>query len=175
MRLVQDWGQSVHITGDIYGASAGSHGFHVHELGTISSGCSGAGGHYNPTNKNHGGPLFNDRHVGDLGNVVTDSSQVTNVDIWDGTVDLYGDYSVIDRAFVFHAAVDDYSGASGNAGAREACGTINSETGSIFFPVMLGIMWAYSSTMHFMYADRFVAFVNAQKSANIKLIKSKKA
>lgn len=36
------------------------HGFHIHLLGTIKSGCEGAKGHYNPYGSLHGSP-FNDK------------------------------------------------------------------------------------------------------------------
>ncbi|KAL0107900.1 hypothetical protein PUN28_014874 [Cardiocondyla obscurior] len=40
----------VTITGKIYGLSEGSHGFHVHEKGDLTMGCTSAGGHFNPDN-----------------------------------------------------------------------------------------------------------------------------
>ena len=38
-------------------SSNGKHGVHIHEFGDLSEGCVTAGAHYNPFNKQHGGPF----------------------------------------------------------------------------------------------------------------------
>lgn len=60
---------SIRLKGRVNGLPAGEHGFHVHADGDISAGCKGAGGHFNPFSKEHGGPEDDERHVGDLGNI----------------------------------------------------------------------------------------------------------
>lgn len=84
---------------------------------------------------NHGAPDDDVRHVGDLGNIETKEGEaVTKVDFRDDVISLYGGNSIINRAFVVHAKADDLgrggddgSLASGNAGARIACGLIQEE------------------------------------------------
>lgn len=38
------------IEGQVVGLTEGKHGFHVHALGDLSSGCSSTGAHFNPEN-----------------------------------------------------------------------------------------------------------------------------
>ncbi|CAG8468339.1 8400_t:CDS:2 [Diversispora eburnea] len=116
---------------DIKGLKPGKHGFHIHEFGDNTNGCTSAGGHYNPFNKNHGAPEDENRHVGDLGNVTASADGTVKTRIIDKQIKLNGSYSVIGRTIVVHADVDDLgkgghkdSLTTGNAGGRLACGVI---------------------------------------------------
>merc|ERR1740130_177455 len=70
VKLTQESGKSVKICAEITGLAPGQHGFHIHQYGNLTEGCKTAGPHYNPHGKTHGGPDLEERHVGDLGNVV---------------------------------------------------------------------------------------------------------
>ena len=124
-------GGPVTVTGEIKNLNEGNHGFHVHEFGDNTNGCTSAGAHFNPSGKEHGAPTDAVRHVGDLGNVVADTSGVAKIKISDSIISLCGDTSVIGRTMVVHADPDDLgkgghelSKTTGNAGARLACGVI---------------------------------------------------
>lgn len=56
------------LIGTAWNLSPGSHGFHVHSYGDLTSGCGGAGGHYNPLGRDHGrwDDPVNKRHIGCL-------------------------------------------------------------------------------------------------------------
>ncbi|KAK3098238.1 hypothetical protein FSP39_017493 [Pinctada imbricata] len=119
------------VTGEITGLAPGQHGFHVHQFGDNTNGCTSAGPHFNPHGKTHGAPSDEIRHVGDLGNVTADASGKAVIDITDSQVTLTGPNSVIGRTVVVHADIDDLgkgghelSSTTGNAGGRLACGVI---------------------------------------------------
>lgn len=146
IRFVQEAdGAPTKISVQINGLAPGKHGFHVHQFGDNTNGCVSAGGHFNPHNKNHGGPEDDDRHVGDLGNVIAGSDGVVNTEIVDRLVSLAGPNSIIGRTIVVHADPDDLgrgipiipvclltcctggfddSRTTGHAGARLACGVV---------------------------------------------------
>jgi superoxide dismutase, Cu-Zn family len=119
------------VTGQISGLRKGSHGFHVHEFGDNTNGCTSAGAHFNPSGNDHGGPSDPVRHVGDLGNVEADTKGEAEVNITDSMIQLSGLHNIIGRTLVIHADPDDLgktdhelSKTTGNAGARLACGVI---------------------------------------------------
>jgi Cu-Zn family superoxide dismutase len=111
--------------------SNAKHGFHIHQFGDLSDGCNTAGPHYNPTATSHGGPEDEERHIGDLGNILSDSEGNATYQREDKKISLMGVYSVIGRSCVVHADEDDLgkgnfpdSKTTGHSGARVACGVI---------------------------------------------------
>ncbi|KAL0276145.1 UNVERIFIED_CONTAM: hypothetical protein PYX00_003779 [Menopon gallinae] len=121
----------VQLSGEVTGLSEGKHGFHIHEFGDNTNGCTSAGAHYNPTNQVHGGPMDTVRHVGDLGNIIANKNGVAPVKISDSQISLTGEHNIIGRTLVVHADEDDLgkgghelSLTTGNAGARVACGVV---------------------------------------------------
>lgn len=88
------------MTGEVTGLKPGQHGFHIHEFGDYSAGCVSAGSHFNPANKEHGGPADEERHAGDLGNVVADGDGKAVIDITDSQIPLNGPNTIIGRSVV---------------------------------------------------------------------------
>ena len=127
------------ISWDLTGCGKeGEHGFHIHEKADFSNGCVSAGPHYNPFGKNHGGPEDEERHAGDMGNIIMGKDGSSKGSMVDKLIKLHGDYTVINRSVMVHEDPDDCgrgdhsepgtngktSLTTGNAGARIACGEI---------------------------------------------------
>ena len=112
---------------EIRGLTPGWHGLHVHNKADFSQGCESTCSHYNPDDKDHGGPVGSNRHRGDFGNIEADENGVSNSSVVaDVTLS-----ELIGRAFLVHADPDDLglgentgSKKTGNAGVRLACGKI---------------------------------------------------
>ncbi|MEW6670303.1 MAG: superoxide dismutase family protein [Thermodesulfobacteriota bacterium] len=118
--------QGVRVAAEVTGLTPGLHGFHIHQFGDCSApdGTS-AGGHFNPTAKQHAGPDAAQRHAGDFGNMEADNTGSARYDRVDSHIRLSGPDSIIGRGVIIHAQADDLvSQPTGNAGARVACGAI---------------------------------------------------
>lgn len=107
-------------------------GFHIHEAGDLSDGCTSACAHFNPFKTVHGGKDSAIRHVGDLGNITTDSAGNCKMKFRDNLIKLRGyTQNIIGRSIVIHEKKDDLgkggdaeSLKTGNAGKRIACAVI---------------------------------------------------
>lgn len=137
-------GQYTYITGYINGLKPGLHGFHIHTEGEnvlrqLDEGencCDLLGGHYNPFGQDHGYPIDDIRHVGDLGNIHANRNGFAEIRLKDHLIKLSGPYSVVGRSLIVHANTDDggdpfspdgnraESKITGNSGPRLACAII---------------------------------------------------
>lgn len=121
-------GVNVHL--DVTGLAPGEHAVHFHEKGT----CTGpdfksAGGHFNPTHKEHGFDDAKGPHEGDMRNFTVGADGKASVDVKDERVNLgKGASSLLQKggtALVVHGKADDYkSQPAGDAGDRVLCGEI---------------------------------------------------
>lgn len=121
--------EGITLTGTLSGLPPGEHGFHVHTTGRCEPPFESAGGHWNPTAKQHGEQNPQGPHVGDMLNLTVPASGVVEVAMTTrGGVLSGGATALMDAdgaAVLVHAGPDDYrTDPSGNSGARIACGVI---------------------------------------------------
>ena len=120
--------QGIQVSGQLRGVPAGEHGFHIHTTGSCEPTFEAAGGHWNPTNAQHGFEVQGGPHFGDMRNITVgaDGSITAQGTTAGGT--LQGQNGLLDAdgaAVMIHANPDDYkSQPSGDAGARVACGVV---------------------------------------------------
>ena len=118
------------ISAELTGLPAGVHGFHMHETGACEPDFGAAGGHYNPTNAEHGVMVTGGPHAGDMPNVHVPQTGDLSIEVLNTAVTL--DEGAPDTLFdddgtavIVHAGPDDYkSQPSGDAGDRIACGVV---------------------------------------------------
>ena len=126
--LVQQDG-AVQIDMTLTGLPKGVRAFHIHETGTCEPPFESAGGHFNPTGKEHGKDNPRGAHAGDLPNLDVPQSGRAKVEIMAKGISLDGGTAALldgdGAALVVHAGADDHrSDPAGNAGKRLACGVI---------------------------------------------------
>jgi Cu-Zn family superoxide dismutase len=108
----------------------GVHAFHIHETGQCEPpDFESAGGHYNPTEKQHGWDNPEGHHAGDFANVHVQEGGKLAVEYFTNAVTLgEGQTTLFDEdgsAVVMHEGADDYqTDPAGAAGNRIACGVI---------------------------------------------------
>jgi Cu-Zn family superoxide dismutase len=101
---------------------------HIHANGDCGDMGKAAGGHWNPTNVEHGKWGSNSFHSGDLGNVKLDMNGNGDMELESDLWSLGGDAktNILNKAIIVHGGEDDFvSQPSGNAGTRIGCGVIN--------------------------------------------------
>ena len=110
-------------------SKSGKHAIHIHAKGDCSSDDGkSAGGHWNPTDHDHGEWGEGSFHIGDIGNLEIDEKGngiiSKKTDLWCiGCGDPNKD--IIGKAIIIHAGADDMtSQPSGAAGARIGCAEI---------------------------------------------------
>lgn len=101
---------------------------HIHENGACSDMGKAAGGHWNPTNMQHGKWGEGSYHAGDIGNIQLDGNgkgtMTMETDQWAiGGTDKNKD--ILGKSIILHSGPDDFkSQPSGNSGSRIGCATI---------------------------------------------------
>ena len=114
----------VSIGATAVGLDPGAHGIHVHETGvcdpTGDRAFASAGGHYNPTEEEHG------EHAGDLGNIEIDADGLVGIGRDTDMVTLGELLDADGAAIVIHASKDLNDPEGTSYGARIACGVLTS-------------------------------------------------
>ena len=128
--VLQQTPHGVLIKLDLKNVTPGIHGLHIHDAGRCERpSFESAGGHVNPSGRQHG--FLNPRgpHAGDLPNIEVPTTTQLSVEYLVASVTLDpGPGSLLDSdgsAIVIHAGKDDYaSEPAGESGDRLACGQI---------------------------------------------------
>lgn len=100
---------------------------HIHEHGNCGDTAHQAGGHWNPTNAQHGRWGSASFHSGDIGNVTLDASGNGYLEMETTLWSIGGSpqTDILNKTIIVHGGMDDYtSQPTGNSGNRIGCGVI---------------------------------------------------
>lgn len=112
--IFEEQADGVKVTVTVSGLPAGKHGMHIHEVGKCEGPDFGtAGGHFNPTQKEHGKDNPHGHHLGDLPNleVAEDGTATMSVLAEGVTLQKDAEHSLMDgegTALVIHENEDDH-------------------------------------------------------------------
>lgn len=127
---VTEAADGMHVVVRATGLTPGTHGVHIHTVGTCTPpDFTSAGGHWNPTGRQHGKDNPAGMHMGDMPNMLAGADGAGELEyIVPGGMISTGTMPLLDAdgaAIVIHAAADDNrSDPAGNAGGRIACGVL---------------------------------------------------
>lgn len=127
--IVSDAGGGVSLSGMLHGVTPGEHAIHIHTVGSCEApDFASAGGHWNPTNRQHGTDNPDGPHAGDLSNITVGSDSMATLEQVTPGGMLQGESGLLDAdgaSVVIHETADDYrTDPSGNSGDRIACGVL---------------------------------------------------
>jgi superoxide dismutase, Cu-Zn family len=140
VKLTQGDG-AVEVKAEVRGIAPGFHGFHVHAVGQCTPPFTSAGGHYNPTNTTHGA------HAGDMPSLLVMDNGTAFLRFETDAFTVEELFDADGSAIIVHAGPDNFANiptryysttenvygpdsatnATGDSGARIACGVV--ETG----------------------------------------------
>ena len=112
---------------NVEGLSPGEHGVHVHTTGSCEPPkFQSAGGHWNPTERQHGLDNPQGHHAGDMPNLTVAPDGTGKLEYTLAGATLAGLLDADGSAFVVHAMSDDQkTDPSGDSGDRIACGVFS--------------------------------------------------
>ena len=126
---LSDAGVGIAVSGHLTGLAPGEHAIHIHAIGRCDPPeFASAGGHWNPSERQHGAENPEGPHAGDLPNITAGADSSAHVEAATSAGSLEGALPLLDAdraAVVIHSGADDYrSQPSGNAGSPVACGVV---------------------------------------------------
>src|SRR5829696_3878436 len=122
-------GEGIQVSGRLTNLPAGEHAIHLHAVGRCDMpSFESAGGHWNPTDKQHGTRSPGGPHLGDMPNIRVGQDGSAMVEVTTSGGSIRDQNALLDAdgaAVVVHAKPDDTRAQpSGNAGDRIACGVV---------------------------------------------------
>jgi superoxide dismutase, Cu-Zn family len=131
------------VEAEVWRVAPGFHGFHVHSVGQCVPPFTSAGGHYNPTGATHGD------HAGDLPSLLVNQDGTAELEFETDRFSVRELFDADGSAMIVHADRDNFANipsryhshtentfgpdsatlATGDAGARAACGVVERSGG----------------------------------------------